>query len=351
MTDLSIPVQTRGQMPGRALYIGRRGWLYISQLYDIFRSEDDGITWQLDCTIPRLGIKPILARFPLAARLLRYNVTVLRIMDDGARIAVARGGIYRAEPNQVQMTQTFQIHRGSRPMNVCIDGRRVIFGEYGDSYKNLEVHIYVSEDGGRTFEVGYTFPRGGIRHVHNVLFDPILDHYWVFVGDYGVQPGIGAMSKDLKTIEWVRRGDQKSRVMGAILLQDEIIYGTDSDIERNYIIRMEKRSGRIREVHEIQGSSLFATKFGPVFAISTCVEPNPSCPSNECSIYLSRDGDAWQKALSHRKDRHNPLYFQYGTLALPYSYQQKPLGMFSGQAVVGAHDRVSLVTFDDREAF
>jgi hypothetical protein len=351
MANIPISVQSNIQIPGRALYIDLQGKLYISRLYDIFRSDDGGAAWQLDCSVPRSGIKPFLARNSLAARLLRYNIPVLRIMDDGTRIAVAREGIFRAGQNETTMTQVFRIARGSRPMNICVDGQRVLFGEYGDCYKNVEVYIYVSEDGGRTFDVGYTFPRGSIRHVHNVMLDPFLNHYWVFVGDYNNHPGIGAMSKDLKSIEWLRRGDQKSRVMSAILQQDEIIYGTDSDIERNFIVRMEKSSGRIREVHEVEGSSLYATAFGSVFAVSTCIEHNPACPSKECSIYVSRDGDVWKRIQPHKKDRYSYTLFQFGTLVLPFARNEQPKGMFSGQAVVGAHDCVTLVNYDDNEAF
>src|SRR3972149_3279780 len=346
MTSGLIPVQVHGQVPGRALYIDRQGRLYISRLYDVFRSDDGGVTWQLDCTIPRVGIKPMLARSTLVARLLRYNIQTFGIMDDGTRIAVAREGIFRAAPNEVQMTQVFRIRRGSRPTNICIDGQRVIFGEYGDDYSKLQVYIYISEDGGRSFEVGYMFPRGNIRHVHNVMLDPYLDHYWVFVGDYDAQPGIGAMSKDLKTIEWLRRGDQKSRVLASIIQKDELIFGTDSNIEQNYIIRMEKSTGRIREVQEIEGSSLHATVFGGVFAISSSVEPNPVSPSHECSLYISRDGDTWSRIQSHRKDLYNFTLFQMGTLVLPIACNAQPKGMFSGQAVVGAHNLVTLLSFD-----
>ncbi len=189
-----------------AQYIDAQGRLYISRLYDIFRSDDGGAVWQLDSAVPISRYKHTLARSPLVARLLRYNVAVFQIMDDGTRIAIAREGIYRADPGESQMSLSFRIKRGSRPMNICVDGSRVIFGEYGDSYKDLEPYIYVSEDRGRTFEVAYTFPRGSIRHVHNIIVDPYGDHYWVLVGDYDTQPGIGVLYKDLKTIDWLRAG-------------------------------------------------------------------------------------------------------------------------------------------------
>jgi hypothetical protein len=81
-------------------------------------------------------------------------------------------------------------------------------------------------------------------------------------------------------------------------------------------------------------------------AISTCVEPNPCCPSKECSIYLSSDGDAWKRVMPHRKDRYHSFFFQYGTLVLPFSCNKEAKGMFSGQAVVDAHDLVTLLSFD-----
>jgi hypothetical protein len=349
MTDFSSDLQIREKVPGRAQYIDPQGRLYISRLYDIFRSDDGGAVWQPDCSIPITGYKSALARFSLAARLLRYYVANFQIMDDGTRIAVARDGIYRADPGESQLSLSFRIKRGSRPMNICVDGHRVIFGEYGDCFKNLEAYIYVSEDRGRTFDVAYTFPRGNIRHVHNVIADPYKDHYWILVGDYDTQPGIGVLSKDLKSIDWLLRGVPESRVVGAIIKPDSLLFGTDSDNGPNFIIRMDRQTGKLSKLLEVEGSSLYAASFGPVMAISTCVEPNPTCPSNECSLYFSRDGDAWKRVMPHQKDRHHPFFFQYGTLVLPIARNNQAIGMFSGQAVVGAHNLVTMLNFNGKE--
>jgi hypothetical protein len=322
---------------------------YVSRKYNIFSSDDWGKTWQLDCRVPPRGWKSLVARTGLAERLLRYYIGAFKVLDDGSRVAVARDGLYRAEPGETRMERVFTITRGSRPLNICADGQRVIFGEYGDCFKNLEVFIYISEDGGRTFHVGYTFPLGSIRHIHNVMVDPYSDHYWVFVGDHGDQPGIGALSKDLKSIDWLLRGIPESRVVSVILKPDYMLYGTDADNERNFIIHLDKKTAKISKLLEVEGSSLFSTSFGPVMAISTNVEPNPSCLSKECSIYISRDGDSWQRILPHRKDWYHNALFQYGTLVLPYSYSRQALGMFSGQAVVGAHNLLTFLDFDNKE--
>jgi hypothetical protein len=338
-----------GRIPGRALFIARQGGCYISRRYDIFRSDDWGITWLLDCRVPASPWKTLAARSDLAARLLRYNISALQVLEDGARVAVARDGLYRAEPGEVRMKRVFTISRGSRPLNLAADGQRLLFGEYGRGLESSEVHIYVSEDGGKTWHVGYRFPPGDIRHVHNVLVDLWENHYWVMVGDFDRQPGIGALTKDMKTIDWLTRGDQESRAVGAIVKSDCLLYGTDSDLGRNFIVRLDKKTGKKTKLLEIEGSSLYAATFGPVNAISTCVERNPACPSQECSLYISPDGDAWSRIQVHKKDRHNLTLFQFGALILPFARNEQAKGMFSGQAVENAHNLVTILNFDSKE--
>jgi hypothetical protein len=333
-----------GRTPGRPLLIAPDGALYVARRYEVYRSDDRGATWRLDCFVPARGWKPLAARVRLGARLLRYYIAALQVLPDGSRVAVARDGIYRAGPGATAMTCTFRYTRGSRPLNLAADGDRLIFGEYGD-LDDCEVRIYVSEDGGRTFDVGYQFPRGDIRHVHNVLADPHRNHYWVFAGDFGPQSGIAAWSKDMKAFDWINRGSLECRTVGAVNLPDRFVYGTDSDRERNFIVTMEKQSGRMERLLEVEGSSLYAASFGPVHAISTCVEPNPACPSRDCFLYVSRNAADWQRLLTHRKDGCHFKYFQFGTLVLPYAYHGQPFGMYSGQAVEHEDDRVSLLEF------
>jgi hypothetical protein len=347
--SVDINPQITGRFPGRALYVGRDGGCHISRRRDILRSDDWGASWKLVCRAPTSPWKAVAARSSLAARLLRYDISALQVLDDGVCVAVARDGLYRAEPGETRMKRVFAITRGSRPLNLAADGRKLLFGEYGSGLESSEVHIYVSEDGGNTWNVGHSFASGDIRHVHNVLVDPWDNHYWVLVGDFDRQPGIGAMSKDLKTIDWLARGDQESRAVGAIVKSDCLLYGTDSDRERNFIVRLDKKSGKKSKLQEIEGSSLYACAFGPINAISTCVERNPACPSRECSIYLSRDGDDWQRVEPHKKDRYSFRYFQFGTLILPFVRNDRPKGMYSGQAVKGAHNFVTMLNFDVKE--
>jgi hypothetical protein len=340
--EKALQVRITGGTSGRALYVGRGGEVYVARRYQIYRSDDWGGTWRLDSFVPGRGWEPLVTKSRLGARLLRYDIAAFQVLGDGSRIAVARDGLYRAEPGALRMSRVFRISRGSRPLNLAIDGSRVLFGEYGnlDAY---EVFLYISEDGGKTFHVGYRFPKGDIRHIHNVLVDPHHDGYWVLVGDYGRHPGIASLSKDMQTLEWLNRGSQQHRAVAAIIQPDCLIYGTDSDCQQNAIVSVDKRSGRVHELREIEGCSLYATTFGDVQVISTGVMPGLVGNSNECSLYASRDGARWERLLVHRKDRYHTKYFQLGTIVLPYAYHTQPRGMYSGQAVEGMDDRVSFL--------
>ncbi len=329
---------------GRALYASGNGDLYIGRGCQIYRSQDRGLTWQRDCFVPSFGWKHQCSRVRILARLLRWYIAAMHVLPDGSRLAVARDGIYRAAAGEQAMTRVFAIQRGSRPLNFSIDGSRVLFGEYGSGLEETEVLIYVSEDCGKTFHEGFRFPKGDIRHVHNVMVDPQEGHYWVLVGDFGRQTGVGVLSRDLKHLEWLGRGTQRYRAVSALIEPDCLVYGTDSDRDHNFIVRLDKQSGRIDELKEVEGSSLFSARFGGLRVISTAVEPNPYCRSRECSLYGSQNEGPWQRMAVYRKDMLSPVYFQFGTLVLPYTSGSLPSSiMYSGQAIEGLDGRVALI--------
>lgn len=334
-----LTVAVGAPVAGRALHVDRDGVLYAARGYRVVCSADGGASWSPAGYLPEPGWRGLAARHRLAARLLRRQIAAFARLADGTRLAVARAGVYRAGPGEERFELVFRVERGSRPLNLAVDDReRVLFGEYGELGAE-EVRIYVSSDRGRSFEVGFCFPRGEIRHVHNVVADG--DRYWVLCGDYGAQAGIATLSGELEHLDWLRRGEQDARAVAVVASADALTYGTDSDHERNFIVRVEKRSGRLTRLLEVEGSSLHATSFGPLRLISTCVEPNPSCPSRRACLYGSLDGERWERLLGHDKDAWHPTLFQFGTLVLPASRCPEPRGVFSGQALRGFDGRLS----------
>jgi len=336
------PLLIQGETRGRALFIDGVGRLYIARQYQIFRSDDGGMTWGLDCHVPTSGWKPLVSRISLAARLLRFNIQAFQVLADGTRVAVARDGIYRAGPGESRMTRSWAVTRGSRPITLSADGPRVLFGEYGGpEMDRVGVRVYLSEDSGRRFEPFFEFSPGDIHHIHNVVVDPFADHYWVLAGDHGRTPGIAALSKDGRHLDWVDRGHQMVRAVSVLPRPDCLIYGSDSELEPNFIVRMDKKTGRLDRLQPVEGSSLYAADVAGMAVISTSVESSPVNASRHCSLYGSHDDATWTRLASFEKDAWSPL-LQFGLIVLPTV--QSPSAstwMFSGQALVGHHDRVS----------
>ena len=321
---------------GRSLYVDHVGTIFSARRNQIFRSVDWGKHWSLDCVVPSSPLKSAVALHRLGARLLRHDLSAMALLPDGSRIAVARDGIYRAGARETVMTRSFAIERGSRPLNIHTGpDDTVVFGEYGGNPQRHEVHLYASDDGGVRFEPAYTFAAGDIRHIHNVLYDDNLDKYWVLAGDYGDEPGIALLDRDFRTLEWVARGTQKARVVSAIVEADGLLFGTDTELEKNTIVRLDRRTGRLSTLLEIDGASLFATRFGDLRLIASDVEPSAVNPSRMARLYASFDGDRWDVLDSREKDMWSMHYFQFGTFVLPYSDYRGGRGCYSGQALRG----------------
>ncbi len=298
----------------------------------------------MDCRVPARGWKPLASEFAIAARLLRFNIQALQVLPDGSRVAVARDGIYRAEAGELEMHRTWTVTRGSRPINLSADGQRVFFGEYGGAEMDqVQVRIYCSEDGGRHFEIVHEFPKGDVHHIHNIVVDRYANHYWVLVGDHGRTPGIGALSRDCRQFDWVERGSQMVRAVNVLVRPDCLLYGSDSELEPNYIVRLDKTTGRWERVIPVDGSSLYAADFGGLGVITTCVEASLVNRGRHSSLYASVDGTNWIRQLSLRKDCFGTFWFQLGLIVLPSVQSRQPAcGMFSGQALVQNHDLVRL---------
>lgn len=327
----------RHRCPGRAIYVEPGGRLYISRAYTIYRSDDDGATWQAVTAMPLGGLRRWARVSRLASRALRIEVRALVTLGDGTLVAANREGICWAGPGQAVMTPSSVAdgHVPAMPPITLSTGPedRVLWGEYGGNKERRAVRLFVSDDGGRSFEPFHTFPAGDIRHVHNIVFDQGGQHYWVLVGDHGPEPGIGRLSVDLKDFEWVVKGAQRYRAVCLFDRGDHLLYGTDTEMEDNAIMRLDKSTGCVERVCPINGSCIYACRFGEVLAVTASVEPSEVNLSRDAVLWVSRDGDRWAPALTTPKDRWHETYFQFGSLVLPRGSSDREVIACSGQAV------------------
>jgi hypothetical protein len=205
-----------------------------------------------------------------------------------------------------------------RPLHIAATpGGHVFWGEYFDNPRRDEVHVYASIDHGARWEVAYTFPRDGVRHVHNIVYDEWGNCLWVLTGDEGRECRIIRASCDFRTADVVLSGNQQARCAALVPTRDAVYFSTDTPFERNHVCRFDRRSGEVRAVAGLNGSSIYGCLVGDAVFFSTMVEPSVINSSCHVELYGSREGVDWQHLQHWKKDRWPMGLFQYGNAFLP----------------------------------
>ena len=282
----------------------------------------------------------------MSCRFARYEVRCFCKVSGGNVAAATRWGIYYAAVDHHVMScaELPQLSRRIRlPMTMIVDSQsHVLWGEYWGNADRDEVHIFASDDCGRSYEPVRTFPRNSIRHIHSILEDEYDDGYWVLTGDENDESGIGWLSRDFKSFEWLIKGDQQCRAAIAFVFKDRLVYGTDTEKDYNGIYAVDKKSGKKEKLKQICGSCIYASKYGRWHVISTSVETFHKFKTNLATLWVSRNGSDWKQIWQVEKDIWPKKYFQYGSIVLPRVGWNRNTIVFSGQALRGIDNRVCI---------
>ena len=269
----------------------------------------------------------------LTRRLMRAEITALYKLKDGAMLAIAKKGFFRKEKGEQTFRKVFCTPRGSKPLNICLakDGK-AYFGEYFQNLEKEEVHVYGSEDGGRTWRVVYTFAAGNVNHVHGLFLDSYTDRIWIVTGDRENECIIGWTDDGFRTLHEELRGGQEYRSCQLFFYKDFIVYATDSQYIENKIRAIDRETLEITTLVEIQGSAIKGGQTGKVAFLSTTVEPSEVNRDKYSHVWVSLGGREWKEVFEAEKDCY-PAILQYATMEFPLHYVIEDYLYFSGRAV------------------
>ncbi len=297
------------------------GALYCTRFHQIFKTVDWGKTFdpvgRLDL---RLSGRPIMRQSKFLQRLARAQVYRMRVLPNGNRVYVFRGGIYTQPAGQDIAERSLEITRGSRPVSLAstTDGL-VVFGEYWDNGQREPVHIFGSDDGGLSWRVLYMFDAGAIRHVHGISYDRFEDCFWICTGDRDGECRLVRASPDFSDMRVVRQGGQRFRFYSLTVAEDVLLTSTDSPNQPNQICIYYKDEDRLERVADIENSSFYGCLVGRQAFVSTNAEA--SVCNDETASHV------WTGSLDHGDWRH---LFRF-PVDLPYRLSQSrfvPDGLF-----------------------
>ena len=184
------------------------------------------------------------ADYKLSRRLMRAEITALYEFENECMLAIAKKGFFLKEKGDTVFRKVFNIPRGSKPLNICITkDNRAYFGEYFQNMDKTEVHVYGSEDSGRTWKIVYTFSAGNINHIHGLYLDPYTERIWIVTGDRENECIIGWTDDGFRSFHEEFRGGQKYRSCQLFFYKNFIIYATDSQYIENEIRAIIKVTG------------------------------------------------------------------------------------------------------------
>jgi hypothetical protein len=328
--------------------------LYASRSYQLLRAKISdpltSVSWQPVATFRSTFRRRLSVMNRLTARLFRDGFHALAVLPSGALVATVPGAIVTLSPGETEFRRSHPILRGTRPLHItAVPGvgasGAIYWGEYFDNPARDEVHIYASTDSGATWSVAYTFPKGAIRHVHNIVHDPWANCLWVLTGDYGDECRILRAACDFSCVEPVRQGQQQARAVAAVPTEEGLYFSSDTPLESNYIYRLD-RHDQLQQLAPISSSSIYGCRVGTRIFFSTMVEPSEANRDHHVRVYASdtrsSDVQPWQPLLAWKKDLWPMGLFQYGNAIMPDGNNTTPFLALTTVAVESEDTATSL---------
>ena len=302
--------------------------LLASQGYKMLRLSNGGESWSVDGSISVSWWRRATERVPVLSRISRGGISYVLSQKDGSRLCIVPKMILRAEAGPSDFRCVFRFSNGSRPLNLCQgpDGK-IYWGEYFLNLRRSEpVRIFGSKDGGKSWEVVYTFAKGSICHVHRIVHDPYDDAFLVCTGDRDQEVAILRTDDGFKTLRPIVHGDQKYRTTSLIARPDCILYGTDSPNGENYVMALDRKNGSADKVQRLPGPVLYGCQVGDQVVFATMVEKQ----HHEVSLWVGNE-NGFSKVTHLKAKKWNRAVREligYPTAILPEGDKQLAQSLF-----------------------
>lgn len=308
------------RVPGMRVLAWSGDRLYAARRYKLFCTRVDDpsfLKWELVAEFHPELKRRLTVGNRITARLFRDGFHALAVLPSGALTAAVAGAVISLRPGENRFHVTHRIARGTRPLHItAVPNGSVFWGEYFDNALRDQVHIYGSRDGEK-WDVAYTFSKGTIRHVHNIVYDRWENCLWILTGDYGHECRVLRADCEFSQVETVLEGNQQARAVALVPMEDGVYFSSDTPLETNFIYRLD-RSGNLARLAEITSSSIHGCQVGSKIFFSTMVEPSQANRDRHVRIYGGHAGtEQVRPLLAWEKDRWPMSIFQYGNAVLP----------------------------------
>ncbi len=181
------------------------------------------------------------------------------------------------------------IERNRKVLYLARISSGIYFGDYGYNPRKESKSIFRYEPESKKFRKIYTFEMGKVNHIHNIIEDSEIHRIYVFTGDFDESAAIYYTDDDFGTVQLLAGGDQTYRACVGYAGHGDIIYATDSPLEKNFLIRLYPEKGK-DFLYELNGSVIYGLSTGKQLIFSTVVEPASNENDNTVNNYRYKRG-------------------------------------------------------------
>ena len=279
--------------------------------------------------------KKIYSHSRLLSRLMRLEPRCAEQLDENRFVVCYQHKVWLLDTGKKYFSVLQESRTGfSNPLNLCSDGKYVYWGDYGDNVGREAVRVYrLSSD--KIVDVVYEFPKGAIRHIHNVIWDITHRRFIVLTGDLEETSGIYVATEDWKEVKPMVTGRQQYRAVVGFPYGEGLIYATDSVSEENNIYLLQ--GGEAKPLCAFPGSCIYGTETKNYYVFASTVEPpegrgildmfsyklGAGIRDRYSHLVTVRKSDLKvEEVLKVKKDIWPMKLFQYGVLTFPKGHNR-----------------------------
>lgn len=300
---------------------------YFSQGSEIFSQSN--LKKEKIIKLPVSIFMKTLMRFHLISRMLRLGVHHFIYDGKGGYYCIYNKKCARFSSNGELIGKPLNLI-GGRPLRVDLYNNELIYGEYCSNQERNPVSI-ISYNG---FDQKKLLQIKNVRHIHTVRC--YQDKIYFSTGDYKDEAGIWCW--DGKTTTPIIRGSQQTRAVDFMIINEVILYGTDTPLEKNYIYKSDFK-GNLEKLQNVSGSVFYMSYQANRYWLATVIEPSDVNTSHYIELWCSSPHDLkkWELVEKFKKDIWHMKLFQYGQIQFPYGFDSsKDVVYFYLQGVNGS---------------
>lgn len=365
---LKQTVMLKGYKP--LCYINSQSVLVFRKLkFYLYNIKDKKL--QFICKVNLDWLMDILCHIRFTQRIFRLEPRTAISVNDKEIMVSLSGGLFLISLKDKSIIKIHKFTNGmSNVLSFCkIENIKsadhgIYYGEYFTNMDKKAVSIFWYDRVSENFKNVYTFKKGSINHIHQIIEDSFRDRVWIFTGDFGNAAAIWYTDNNFNTVNYFLGGAQKYRACVTFPVADGLIYATDTPLNQNYIMKIVICNEGIKEVKigQVNGSCIYGTKYGDDWFIwSSSVEPKSDDKSGILSLISYKRADGIKTWYSYivgynnitneikifdkcKKDIFPMGLCQFGTMMFPCGEAPQNQIIFYGSALKKIDGNTYIVT-------